>query len=259
MAITGLPAMFTLPDADTDNFAADANSVAVMGVKDTNNKLVVPTGQYRRTIGNEWTEICHSKYSLLHNTVSSTVTSTAFNVEGYGTLKIQISGTFSATITFTGSIDGVNFDDLPIYDPYYNKYILAGYGVSAEGLYEINIVGLKEVKCTVAWSSGTSVSVYANASPYAPGWIPKKDMGFNTLYCDTVTVTTILQQLDSCACDKVFIQADPDNINDIYIGSSSSQPIKLKPGMSIEIPIKNLSSIYVKTLTSTATLNYIVL
>ncbi len=259
MAITGLPAMFTLPDADTDNFASDTNSVAVMGVKDTNNKIVVPIGQYRRDIGNNWTEICHSKYSLLLNAVSSTTTSSAFNVEGYGTLKIQVTGNFVAGIVFTGSINGTDFYSLPIYDVCNNNIIPISSTINAPGLYEINITGLKEIKAAISWSSGINVSVYAIASPYVGSSESSQESGYNSLYCSTITVTTSVETLSGISCSKIFLQADPDNINDIYIGGSGSQPIKLKPGMSIEIPIKNAVNIYVKTLTSTATLNYMVL
>ena len=55
---------------------------------------------------------------------------------------------------------------------------------------------------------------------------------------------------------RVLIQSDPDNSVDVFIGSASSQPIQLTPGQSIPIEGHQLSNIFLKAASGTATINY---
>lgn len=80
-----------------------------------------------------------------------------------------------------------------------------------------------------------------------------------TLYAGTVALTSgsAVAIAASQAVSEVIVQNDPDNTVDILIGNASSQPIQLKPGQSMTIPISNLSSVYAKSVSGTPTLSYL--
>jgi hypothetical protein len=72
------------------------------------------------------------------------------------------------------------------------------------------------------------------------------------------TCTTSASQVAANeACVEVLCQADPDNLADVLVGSATTQPIKLKPGTSINVPCSNVNLIYAKASAGTAILNWI--
>jgi hypothetical protein len=60
----------------------------------------------------------------------------------------------------------------------------------------------------------------------------------------------------SIVCAVVVIQADPDNSVDVFLGTSAAQPIQLGAAFSITMYNVNLSEWFVKTASSTATINW---
>lgn len=79
-----------------------------------------------------------------------------------------------------------------------------------------------------------------------------------TLYAGTLTTSTTAAALAaSQAVSEVLIQNDPDNTIDVLVGNAAAQPIQLKPGQSITIPVANLATVFVKSVSGTPTVNYL--
>lgn len=65
----------------------------------------------------------------------------------------------------------------------------------------------------------------------------------------------------SLACSEVLIQADPDNAEDAFWGTSgadANQPMQLKPGDTASIPVKDAALVFVRSVGGTANINYVV-
>lgn len=79
-----------------------------------------------------------------------------------------------------------------------------------------------------------------------------------TLYAGTLSTTTSAAALASTqAVREVLVQNDPDNSADVLVGNSSAQTIQLKPGQSMVIPVADLATVYVKSVSGTPTVNYL--
>lgn len=70
----------------------------------------------------------------------------------------------------------------------------------------------------------------------------------------TVTSTTAVIGLTGGIVSAV-LQNDPDSTQDIYLGDGTNHYVRLEAGKSITVTLEDLTRIYVKTSTSTATLN----
>ena len=105
-----------------------------------------------------------SSVFTLHNATNSTGNGTMFDVEGFGVCTLQITGTFTASIVFQGSVDGTNFVAIPAIKRDEGNTV---YSTTSIGLYEINCRGLKGVRAVVTWTSGTSVTIIGRAEPFA--------------------------------------------------------------------------------------------
>lgn len=100
------------------------------------------------------------------NAVSATGNGNALVCVGFGSVVFQVLGTFTATITFEGSVDGANWSAL--------SASLIGGGSSsttatAAGIYVASCAGLQEVRARVTWTSGTSVTVLGSLSDAGGG------------------------------------------------------------------------------------------
>ena len=79
-----------------------------------------------------------------------------------------------------------------------------------------------------------------------------------TLYAGTLTTSTTAAALASTqAIREVLIQNDPDNSADVLVGNSSAQPIQLKPGQSMVIPVADLATVYAKSISGAPVVNYL--
>lgn len=90
--------------------------------------------------------------------VTASGNSEDINVAGAGVMGVQITGTFVATLTFRGSVDGINFVDIaavPIADPNIATEVTTA---TAPGIWRLAVSGLTAVRivCT-AFTSGTAV------------------------------------------------------------------------------------------------------
>lgn len=80
----------------------------------------------------------------------------------------------------------------------------------------------------------------------------------DTLYAGTLTTSTTAAALASTqAIREVLIQNDPDNSADVLVGNSSAQPIQLKPGQSMVIPVADLATVYAKSISGAPVVNYL--
>jgi hypothetical protein len=102
----------------------------------------------------------------LQSAVSATGNGETFYVYDKGrgsmeTLIAQVSGTFTATVTFEGTIDGSTWFAVG------GETIATGVIAStatAAGAFRFNVKGLLGFRARVAWTSGTSVTVICSAS-----------------------------------------------------------------------------------------------
>jgi hypothetical protein len=77
----------------------------------------------------------------------------------YETLTIQITGTFVGTVTFEGSIDGVNYVSLLASDVTTGATATT---TTAAGIFRVDVTGLYKVRMRVsAWTSG-AITVLGN-------------------------------------------------------------------------------------------------
>jgi hypothetical protein len=107
-------------------------------------------------------EIQNGLETTHQDAASSTGNGTAATVNGFGSIAFQITGTFTATVTFEASVDGTNYETIAAINSNGQKVTSA----TATGLYRANIAGYKNVRTPVTWTSGTSVTVKSLALPY---------------------------------------------------------------------------------------------
>lgn len=95
------------------------------------------------------------------NVATANGNGTAATVDGYASIRFQVTGTFSATVNFEGTLDGNNWQPLPV---------LNGLGVmvtstTSPGIYRADIAGLKQVRARVSGFSSGGVTVISRAVP----------------------------------------------------------------------------------------------
>lgn len=82
----------------------------------------------------------------------------------------------------------------------------------------------------------------------------------SAFYDGTVAAAAAAAQLQagSQPCAEVIVQNDPSNAvgQDIYVGNSTSQSMRLKPGDSEIVPINDVNKVYVKAVTGTPRVNW---
>ncbi len=82
----------------------------------------------------------------------------------------------------------------------------------------------------------------------------------NSLLAGTQSATTVAAALNSgtaAGCRQVLVQADPDNTVSVFVGNATTQPLELVPGDAATIGISDVAKVFVKTASSTATVNWL--
>jgi hypothetical protein len=103
--------------------------------------------------------------SVIPVTATGTLTapsqSVTIDVGGYGSVAIQLSGTWTATVGFDGTVDGTNWVDLQVVPTASTTAVLTS---SANGIWYVNVGGLNQIRAFAdAHSSGTvDVDLQAN-------------------------------------------------------------------------------------------------
>ena len=105
-----------------------------------------------------------STTATLQNAVSASSPGSDMSVDGYGVATLQITGTFVATVTFYGSVNGTNFGVISAYDINLGINVLS---TTNTGLFEINCKGLNKIRAVVTWTSGTSITIVGKAEPFS--------------------------------------------------------------------------------------------
>lgn len=109
----------------------------------------------------------------LHSAATATGNGVAFPVTRdtngpYSTVSFQITGTFTATVTFEGTLgrSTTQGDNTWVAIPAENVTTGAvSTTATAAGVYRVNATGLAYVRARVTWSSGTSITVVALGVP----------------------------------------------------------------------------------------------
>jgi hypothetical protein len=90
---------------------------------------------------------------------------------------------------------------------------------------------------------------------------------WNGLRGGTLTATTTKQNLTvgvgnpatgKYQCVEVIVQNSPDSSNSVFVGDARYQEFELIAGASLTVPINDLSLVYVRTTTGTATVNLLI-
>jgi len=94
-------------------------------------------------------------------TLTAPSQSVTIDVGGYGSVAIQLTGTWTATVGFDGTVDGTNWVDLQVVPSASTTAVLTS---AANGLWYVNVGGLNQIRCFAdAHSSGTvDVDLQAN-------------------------------------------------------------------------------------------------
>ncbi len=89
---------------------------------------------------------------------------------------------------------------------------------------------------------------------------PVSQVGNTGFSCPTaVSVTTTPAALPSQPCDSVIVQNDPGSAAAILVGDSTRQLFSLAAGSNVKLDVANTALIYLKTGSSTATANCLIL
>lgn len=101
--------------------------------------------------------------AVLHNAASATAAGNVLKVSNtndgaYNTVAVQITGTFSASVAFEGTIDGTNYVALP-----FRKVSTGAVATTATttGIYVGSVTGMLQFRANMTWTSGTSITVTA--------------------------------------------------------------------------------------------------
>lgn len=101
----------------------------------------------------------YSKTIIHQSAAAATADGTVANVQGYTSGVVQITGSFTATVTFEGSQDGSTWVALALADLNSTTRARAT-SASGAGMWLLDDVGgLRKFRARVTWTSGTSVSV----------------------------------------------------------------------------------------------------
>ena len=202
--------------------------------------------------------------TTMQSAVSATGNGSSLTITGYGTALLQVSGTFSATVTFEASSDaGTTWANI-------SATQIGGDIVTSTtsiGSFRITCTGFDLLRARVTWTSGTSVTVVGRATNAvnAPKII-KLSTGTNAI--GTVgtspnainvgqkTVSTTAVQISATATvptNGILVQALAANTAAIYVGGSgvtTGTGWELSAGQSIAFTC-TLNTLYIISVAST--------
>ena len=104
-----------------------------------------------------------SKTDTLQNAAVANGNGTPQDVEGYASAAVQVSGTFSATISFEGSVDGINYVPLLVLDQTGSPVT----STTAPGIYRVDCAGLKAMRTPITNRVSGAVTVVSRLLPEA--------------------------------------------------------------------------------------------
>jgi len=177
----------------TDALPAGTNLLGKTGIDQVTanaNEVVTKTGSVAATT---FTTATATGDTTLQSAVSATANGSSLAVTGYGTALLQVSGTFSATVTFEASSDAgttwVNISATQIG----GDIVLSA---TAIGSYRITCTGFDSVRARVSSYTSGAVTVVGRATNgTTSGKIIKLATGTNTIGALTANQSVNLSQL----------------------------------------------------------------
>lgn len=103
-----------------------------------------------------------SNSATLQSAVSATGNGSTVSVDGLSSIAFTVSGTFVGVVNFEGTEDGTNWGG--ILAKRLGSTDLST-STNTTGIFESSVGSLVSVRARVTWTSGTSVTVTAHASP----------------------------------------------------------------------------------------------
>lgn len=99
--------------------------------------------------------------TTMQNAVSATGNGATLDVAGKSVAVIEITGTFSAIVSFEASSDDANW--FAINATQIGQDVLSTIATVA-GLYRLSVAGIKSIRARVTWTSGTSLTAKGHAT-----------------------------------------------------------------------------------------------
>lgn len=186
------------------------------------------------------TDSSNTIYAGLESSTGSTVYETAIFPGQWGVIGRPF--TFRKAFLFSGgNIDRVKVVELLAPDPL--SLIKSLIATGASSISVAATVGLKASELNIE-------SVTKN--------LFVKEVTSTSLATGQKTANTTAAALaGSTVCREVLIQNDSGSSNSVKVGNDTNQYIELSPGDAISLPIDNVSKVYVKTASGTATVNWL--
>ena len=103
--------------------------------------------------------------ATLQDAAEATGNGYTMDVGGKASLTLQVTGTFSGTVTFEASLDGSNWVSRSGIDGSGNKSSTA----TTTGIYQFNIDGIKYFRARISAYTSGSITVVARATPFPLG------------------------------------------------------------------------------------------
>lgn len=91
-----------------------------------------------------------------HDAATITAVGEVLNTSGLAMVAVQLTGTYTATVTFQGTVDGSNW--VAIQAMNMNSGAVAT-TATANGLYIVPVSGLTLFRCNLTFTAGTSITV----------------------------------------------------------------------------------------------------
>ena len=117
----------------------------------------------------------YTKTYSLHSASTGNGNGTVIDAAGFSAVGVQVTGTFVGTVHFEGTVDGSNW--VAVQGANLNDGSVAT-SATAAGLFSIPLAGLSHFRARVAWTSGTSVTVDAEAT-IVPAGLTLADIDIN--------------------------------------------------------------------------------
>lgn len=125
---------------------------------DDQNNLHVAISAFSSVVGKLYSEVI-----TLQDAVSASGNGNVLNCEGLATIGLQISGTFTATVYFEGTINGTDWVEiLGINQNDGSAATSTSNTVST--LWIIPVSSIRNFRARVAWTGGTSITITAVGS-----------------------------------------------------------------------------------------------
>jgi len=100
----------------------------------------------------------------LHSAAKADANGPSLDCEGYSILGVQITGTFTATVYFEGTVDKSTWVSLEAINVATGAKATSA---AAAGVYRMGVAGLVQARARLDWTSGTSITVAARLSDAA--------------------------------------------------------------------------------------------